>query len=165
MTLTGSAGAAVTLGSGGSLAAGTHTGNLAVTGGSGINTITVGSGNNTVIGGGGADVLNGRSGIDQFVFNTTSDSTVAAKDSINNFAHGADLVDTSAIAGITSVQGLISGATQVAPNSIAWIQSGADTIVYFSNTGVAENQAAADMAATLKSILASTLTGNDFIHA
>ena len=58
-TLTGSAAATVTLGSGGSLAAGTDTGNLTVTGGSGVNTITVGSGNNTITGGGGADVLTG----------------------------------------------------------------------------------------------------------
>ena len=165
LTVTGSAAATVTLGSGGSLAAGTDTGNLTVTGGSGVNTITVGSGNNTVTGGGGADVLTGGSGSDQFVFNATSDSTVAAKDSINNFVHGADFIDTSAIAGITAVQGLISGVTQIAPHSIAWIQSGADTIVYFNSSGVAENQAAADMAVTLKSITASVLAGSDFIHA
>ena len=109
-------------------------------------------------------MLTGGSGADRFVFNATSDSTVAAKDSINNFVHGADLIDTSAIAGITAVQGLISGATQIAPHSIAWIQSGADTIAYFNNTGVAENQAAADMAVTLKSFTASVLTGSDFIH-
>ena len=86
------------------------------------------------------------------------------KNSINNFIHDTDLIDTSAIGGITAVQGLISGATQIAAHSIAWIQSGADTIVYFNNTGAAENQAAADMAVTLKSITASVLTGSDFIH-
>jgi Ca2+-binding RTX toxin-like protein len=165
LTLTGSAAATVTLGNAGGLAAGTHTGNLSVTGGNGANTITVGSGNNTITGGGGADVLTGGSDIDQFVFNATSDSTVAAKDSINNFVHGTDLIDTLGITGITAVQGLISGATQVAPHSIAWIQSGADTIVYFNATGAAENQAAADMAVTLTSITASVLTGSDFIHA
>jgi Ca2+-binding RTX toxin-like protein len=164
LTLTGSASATVTLGSGGSLAAGSDTGNLTITGGSGVNTITVGSGNNTITGGGGADVLTGGAGTDRFVFNATSDSTVAAKDSINNFAHGSDVIDTSAIAGITTVQGLISGATQIAAHSIAWIQSGADTIVYANTTGAAENQAAADMATTLKSITANVLTGSDFIH-
>jgi hypothetical protein len=164
LTLTGSAAATVTLGTSGNLAAGADTGNLTVTGGSGANTITVGSGTNTITGGGGADVLTGGSGSDHFVFNATSDSTVAAKDSINNFTHGSDVIDTSAIAGITAVQGLISGATQIAPHSIAWIQSGADTIMYANNTGVAENQAAADMAVTLKSITASVLTGSDFIH-
>ena len=89
---------------------------------------------------------------------------MAAKDSINNFVHGSDLIDTSAIAGITAVQGLIAGATQIAAHSIAWIQNGADTIVYANSTGVAENQAAADMAVTLKSITASVLAGSDFIH-
>ena len=164
LTLAGSAAATVTLGTAGSLAAGADTGNLTVTGGSGVNTITVGSGNNTITGGGGADVLTGGSGVDRFVFNTTSNSTVAAKDSINNFVHGSDLFDTSAIAGITTIQGLITGTTQIAAHSIAWIQSGADTIVYANSTGAAENQAAADMAVTLKSILASALAGSDFIH-
>ena len=164
LTLTGSAAATVTLGTSGNLAASTDTGNLTVTGGSGANTITVGSGNNTITGGGGADVMTGGAGVDHFVFNATSDSTVATHDSINNFVHGSDIIDTSAIAGITAVQGLISGATQIAAHSIAWIQSGADTLVYANSTAIAENQAAADMEIILKSITASTLAGSDFIH-
>ena len=150
--------------SGGSPAAGSDTGNLTVTGGSGVNTITVGSGYNTITGGGGADVMTGGTGSDHFVFNATSNSTVAAKDSINNFVHGSDVIDTAAIAGITAIQGRITGGTQIAAHSIAWIQSVADIIVYANSTGVAENQATADMAVTLKSITASVLTGNDFIH-
>ncbi|MGA8001649.1 MAG: M10 family metallopeptidase C-terminal domain-containing protein, partial [Pseudolabrys sp.] len=164
LTLSGSAAATVTLGTGGNLAAGTDTGSLTVTGGSGANTITAGSGNNTITGGGGADVLTGGAGIDHFVFAAISDSTVASHDTINSFVHGTDVIDTSAILGITAVQGLIAGATQVAAHSIAWIQSGADTIVYANNTGVAEAQAAADMAITLTTITASTLAANDFIH-
>jgi Ca2+-binding RTX toxin-like protein len=164
LTLTGSAAAIVTLGSGGNLAGGADTGNLTVTGGSGTNSITTGSGHNTVTGGGGADLLFGGSGDDRFVFNATSDSTVAAHDSISNFAHGTDVIDTSAINSITTIQGLISGGTQVAAHSIAWIQSGADTIVYANSTGAAENQAAADMAVTLSLFTASTLAANDFIH-
>jgi len=164
LTLSGSAAATVTLGTGGNIAAGTDTGSLTVTGGSGANTITAGSGNNTITGGGGADVLTGGAGIDHFVFAAISDSTVASHDTINSFVHGTDVIDTSAILGITAVQGLIAGATQVAAHSIAWIQSGADTIVYANNTGVAEAQAAADMAITLTTITASTLAANDFIH-
>ena len=76
-----------------------------------------------------------------------------------------DMIDTSAIAGITTIQGLVSGSTQVAAHSIAWIQNGADTVVYFNNSAIAENQSSADMAVTLKSIAASVLTGTDFIHA
>ena len=109
-------------------------------------------------------MLTGGSGADHFVFNATSDSTVAAKDSINNFVHGCGLDRHVGNCRDYRDSGLISGATQIAPHSIAWIQNGADTIVYFNNTGVAENQAAADMAVTLKSITASVLAGSDFIH-
>ena len=74
LTLSGSAAAAtVTLGSNGSLVAGTYSGNLIVNGGTGANTITGGSGTNTIIGGGGADTLNGGSGADYFVFRNTSE--------------------------------------------------------------------------------------------
>ena len=155
LTLAGSAAATVTLGTAGSLAAGADTGNLTVTGGSGVNTIAVGSGNNTITGGGGADVLTGGSGVTSSSSIRRPTLTVAARDSINNFVHGSDLFDTSAIAGITTIQGLITGPTQIAAHSIASIQSGADTIVYANSTGAAENQAAADMGVTLKSILAS----------
>jgi Ca2+-binding RTX toxin-like protein len=165
LTLAGSGAATVTLGTNGSLTAGAYSGNLIVNGGSGANTITGGSGTNTIVGGGGADTLNGGSGADYFVFRNTSDSTLWAKDSINNFVHGADFIDTSIISGITAVQGLISGSGQIAAHSVAWIQSGADTLVYFNSSGVAENQSGADMAVVLKSITASVLTANDFIHA
>jgi hypothetical protein len=126
---------------------------------------TVGSGNNTIIGGSGADVLTGGSGADRFVFNATSDSIASAKDSINNFVHGVDIIDTSAISGVTAIQGLVSGTDQIAANSIAWVQNGADTLVYFNSSNVAENQSGTDMAIVLKSIAASVLTGTDFIHA
>jgi Ca2+-binding RTX toxin-like protein len=109
--------------------------------------------------------LIGGSGADYFVFRSTSDSTQSAKDSIYNFVHGADFIDTSIISGITAIQGLITGSGQVAAHSVAWVQSGADTLVYFNSSGVAENQSSADMAVVLKSITASVLTGNDFIHS
>jgi hypothetical protein len=102
--------------------------------------------------------------IDEPGSNLTSDSTVAAHDTIINFVHSSDVIDTSAITGITTIQGSISGGTQIAANSIAWIQSGADTIVYANSTSVAENQAAADMEIILKSVTASTLTASDFFH-
>ena len=84
----------MTLGSGGSLSAGTDTGNLTVTGGSGVNTSAVGSGNNTITGGGGADVLTGGSGADQFVFNGIAIQRWRPVDTINDFVHGSDLIDT-----------------------------------------------------------------------
>ena len=160
----GSAAATITLGSGGNLAAGTSTGNLTVTGGSGNNTITTGSGNDTIKGGTGADLLTGGAGSNHFVYAATSDSTVASHDTITDFVHGADIIDTSAITTITAVAGLISGATQVAPHSIAWIQSGSNTLVYANSSGAAENQASADMQIILNNVTASTLTSSDFFH-
>ena len=164
LTLSGSAAATVTLGTGGNLAGGTSTGNLTVTGGSANNTITTGSGNDTIKGGAGADLLTGGAGSDHFVYAVTSDSTVANHDTISDFVHSTDVIDTSAITTITAVAGLITGVTQVAPHSIAWIQSGANTIVYANSSGVAENQALADMEIVLTNVTASTLTSADFFH-
>ena len=93
-----------------------------------------------------------------------SDSTVASHDTISDFAIGVDIIDTSAISGVTAVQGLISGTTQVAANSIVWIQSGADTIVYINDSAVAENQGSADMEIVLTGVTASTLNSTDFFH-
>jgi Ca2+-binding RTX toxin-like protein len=164
LTLSGSAAVTVTLGSGGNLAAGTSTGSLTVTGGSANNTITTGSGNDTIKGGAGADLLTGGPGSDHFVYAATSESTVASHDTISDFVHGSDVIDTSAINTLTAVGGLITGATQVAPHSIVWIQSGSNTIVYANSSGVAENQASADMEIDLTNVTASTLTSSDFFH-
>ncbi|WP_424594658.1 beta strand repeat-containing protein [Bradyrhizobium sp.] len=164
LTLSGSAAATVTLGTGGNLAAGTDTGNLTVNGGSANNTITTGSGNDTIKGGAGADLLTGGAGSDKFVFTAASDSTVASHDSIADFVHGVDIIDTSAITGLTIVGGLITGSAQVPANGIVWIQSGSDTIVYANTSGVAENQGSADMEIVLTNVVASTLTSADFFH-
>ena len=69
----------------------------------------------------------------------------------------------SAIAGITAAQGLINGSTQVQAHSIVWIQSGANTIVYANNSGVAENQSSADMEIVLTGVTANTLQSFDFL--
>jgi hypothetical protein len=96
------------------------------------------------------------------VYAATSDSTVASHDTISDFVHGSDVIDTSAITAITAVAGLITGVTQVAPHSIVWIQSGSNTIVYANASGVAENQGSADMEIVLTNVTASTLTNSDF---
>jgi hypothetical protein len=106
----------------------------------------------------------GGAGAEQFVFIAISDSTVASHDTISDFVHGADIIDTAAISGVTTVQGLISGSIQVAAHSIAWIQSGANTIVYFNNSTVAQNQGSADMEVVLTSVTANSLTSQDFFH-
>ena len=80
-----------------------------------------------------------------------------------DFVHGSDVIDTSAINGITTIQGLISGSSQVAAHSIVWIQSGADTIVYANSTGTAEDQGSANMQIILANVTASALVGTDFL--
>ncbi|MCK1528422.1 hypothetical protein IVB15_12010, partial [Bradyrhizobium sp. 182] len=132
-------------------------------GDAGNNTLDGQAGNDVIQGRGGADTLIGGAGNDQFVFTAVSDSTIASHDTISDFVHGADLIDTSAIAGVTSVQGLLSGGAQVAAHSIAWIQSGANTIVYVNSSGVAQNQGSADMEIVLTSVTANTLTNQDFL--
>ena len=135
-----------------------------ILGNEGSNTLEGQGGNDTIRGGGGADTLIGGTGGDRFVFASVSDSTVASHDTISDFASGVDIIDTSAISGVTAVQGLISGTTQVAANSIVWIQSGADTIVYINNSAVAQNQGSADMEIVLTAVTASTLNASDFFH-
>ena len=135
-----------------------------ILGNGGSNTLEGQGGNDTIRGGGGADTLIGGTGGDRFVFASVSDSTVASHDTISDFASGVDIIDTSAISGVTAVQGLISGTTQVAANSIVWIQSGADTIVYINNSAVAQNQGSADMEIVLTAVTASTLNASDFFH-
>ncbi|SFN97295.1 type I secretion C-terminal target domain (VC_A0849 subclass), partial [Bradyrhizobium sp. Rc3b] len=129
----------------------------------GSNTLDGQAGNDVIQGRAGADTLIGGAGSDQFVFAAVSDSTVASHDTISDFAHGTDIIDTSAIAGVTSVQGLLSGSAQVAAHSIGWIQSGANTIVYVNNSTTAQNQGAADMEIVLTNVTANILTSQDFL--
>jgi len=98
------------------------------------------------------------------VSDTASDSTVAGHDTITDFVHGVDIIDTSAITGATTVGGLITGSAQVPANSIVWIQSGSNTIVYANSSGTAENQGAADMEIVLTNVVATTLASVDFFH-
>ena len=142
----------------------TLTGVNAVRGSSFADVILGDAGSNILDGRGGADTLFGGTGADHFVFAAVFDSTVASHDTIGDFLHGTDVIDTSAIAGITTVQGLISGSDQVAAHSIVWIQNGANTIVYANNSALAENQGSADMEIVLTGVTASTLTNLDFFH-
>jgi Ca2+-binding RTX toxin-like protein len=163
LTLTGSSAATVTLNAG-NLSAGTYSGNITVTGGATANTITVGSGDDTITGGGGADTLTGGAGSDTFKYNLTSDSTLVSPDTITDFTHNSDKIDVSAITGITAVQGLISGATQVLGNSIAWIVVGSNTVVLANATASSEVQGLADMEIILTGNSLG-LAGSDFMHA
>nr|WP_256467870.1 Ig-like domain-containing protein [Bradyrhizobium sp. 18] len=135
-----------------------------IIGNAGNNTLDGQAGNDFIRGGAGADTLIGGAGADQFVFAAVSESTVASHDTISDFVHGTDVIDISGITGATTVQGLIAGSTQVAAHSIAWIQSGADTIVYVNSSGAAQNQGSADMEVVLTAVTASSLANLDFFH-
>jgi serralysin len=74
-------------------------GNDSLVGGAGNDTLNGGDGNDTLIGGAGTDSLSGGAGLDQFIFQAISDSPVgpSLRDTINGFAHGADLISLSGI--------------------------------------------------------------------
>jgi Ca2+-binding RTX toxin-like protein len=135
-----------------------------ITGSAGANTLEGQGGNDTLQGMGGADSLFGGGGADRFIFSATSESSVVSSDTIGDFVHASDVIDVSAISGITSVQGLTSGTTQVAAHSILWVQSGANTIVYMNSSGGAQDQSSADMKIVLTGVTASTITSSDFFH-
>jgi Ca2+-binding RTX toxin-like protein len=139
-----------------------------LTGTSGNDTLAGGANNDTLTGGGGGDALAGGGGGDTFVFNATTDSQPGAGhfDTITDFTPTTashDTVDFSAITGITAAQGLITGSTQIAAHSVAWIQSGVDTIIYANSTDFAQAQGSADMAIHLASVTATQVASSDFI--
>ena len=79
-------------------------GNDTLDGGNGNDTLVGGLGNDVLMGGSGADTMTGGSGNDTFVFKALSDSTVAAPDTITDYAKG-DKLDLSAIDANTKVAG------------------------------------------------------------
>ena len=140
-----------------------------VVGSSGGDSLTGDGGNNKLTGGGGDDSLSGGLGNDTFVYNAESDSTISSHDSISGFTHGADIIDFTTIAGINAtpgaVQGLLaSAATNINAHSIAWIESGGNTLVYANTTASAEAQGSAQMEIVLLGTSLG-LTSADFHHA
>ena len=137
---------------------------LALTGNEFANSIYGGTGNDTLLGGVGNDTLTGGAGGDTFAYTASAQSTVGAFDRIVGFTHGLDLIDFTTIMGIASVQGLISGATQINANSIAWLVNGGNTEVLVNTTAASEVQAAAQM----KIVLTGSSLGldsGDFLHS
>jgi Ca2+-binding RTX toxin-like protein len=66
-------------------------------GSAGADTLFSGDGNDVLIGGGGADYLSGGEGRDRFVYESWTDSTATARDTISGFDYGIDKIDLSAI--------------------------------------------------------------------
>jgi Ca2+-binding RTX toxin-like protein len=110
-----------------------------LTGSSGANVLSGLDGNDTLKGGGGADTLTGGAGNDKFLFTAATDSTPSAPDIINDFVHGADNIDFSAIDANSKAKGDQAFAfagpnSSVVANSVTWVESGGNTIVQASTT-------------------------------
>ena len=138
-------------------------------GSSSNDTFTAASSGSTLVGGGGADSLTGGAGNDVFKYVAASDSTIAVHDTIAGFTHGADIIDFSAISGITAVDTADSGGlapATIAAHSIAYYNDGSgNTDVVVNTTGGAENPASAQMMMVLTGVNAGTLSSGDFHHA
>ena len=141
-------------------------GNDTIDGGAGDDIIYGQEGDDLITGGAGADTMNGGSGHDTFIYNATSESTIASHDTINGFVHAEDKIDFSNIGGIT-IDAVFAAAppAAVAANSIVFFQDGGNTTVFANASGVSETAATADMMLVLTGVNASTLTSADFHHA
>ena len=134
------------------------------------------SGSDVLQGGGGADALTGGGGADTFVLRATADSTSAAPDTLTDFQHGVDKIDFSTIAGLNAAngtvqfQGKLAGAGNLTLNahSVAFVETGGNTLVLANTTDAAETVTTADThAADMKIVLLGInlgLTGSDFGH-
>ena len=142
------------------------------------NDVLVGNGgNDQIAGGAGADRLTGGSGSVTFTYKAATDSTFAASDTITDFAHGADKIDFTNIAGINATngvaqfQGNITGTGPLTLNahSVAFVEVAGNTQVLVNTTGAAETVTASDThAADMKIDLVGVhlgLTATDFHHS
>ena len=107
-----------------------------LTGSAAVNVIDGGDGNDVIRGGGGGDDLTGGAGNDRFLLGAVSDSTPAGSDFIQDFIHGEDKLDFSAIDANTSGkakgdQAFLFGGEDlhVVANSVTWFESAGHTIV------------------------------------
>jgi VCBS repeat-containing protein len=121
-------------------------------------------GNDFLISNTGAQIMNGGAGDDTFVFRAIADSTPGAGnfDTLGDFVHNSDHLDLTAIAGATSVQGLVNSANTVDAHSISWFVDNAhnQTIVYVNTTGTV-NHVDMEIHVTGTNI---NLSGSDILH-
>ncbi len=121
-------------------------------------------GNDFLISNAGAQIMNGGAGDDTFVFRAITDSTPGAGnfDTLGDFVHNSDHLDLTAIAGATSVQGLVGSASTVDAHSISWFIDNAhnETILYVNTTATADH---VDMEIRLTGTNIN-LAGSDILH-
>ncbi len=92
---------------------------LTFVGGAGYDNLVGGAGNDVIIGGGGADSLTGGAGADTFKYVAAGDSTAQGYDIIQDFQHGVDAIDLTA----------------VAPTYISLVHSGGATYLFPATPG------------------------------
>jgi hypothetical protein len=148
VTLTGTHAATVLVG--GNLAAASDTGALTVTAtgttshsittGSGKDSITATHGGDTIEPGGAGTTIDvsGHSAADTFVYAATSDSpnNGGGRNTITGFIAGAggDLLDLHLLNPNLSIQGQLLPGNTVAADSIAWLYSGGNAMIYVNDT-------------------------------
>jgi VCBS repeat-containing protein len=133
-----------------------------LSGGAGDDILSGGPGADRLIGGAGADQLNGNNNADTFVYQATSDSTLAASDVISGFVSGTDRIDLSAIdavpGGADNAFAFGGSNANTVANSVTFSESGGNTIIHIDNTG--------DTVADMQIVLTGTglgLQASDFI--
>lgn len=139
--------------------------NDTITGNAAANALWGMAGNDVLVGGAGADALKGGAGADRFVYQAVSDSTAAARDSINDFSHAeGDRVDLSAIDadgnaanGNTAFSFLGGGAFTGAGHELRAVASGGVQLVQADLNG----DKVADMVIAVTSV--TTLVASDFV--
>ncbi len=105
----------------------------------GNDTIYGGSGNDILVGGKGADNLWGGSGNDTFRYGATTDSNATnGIDTIQDFHHGSDKIDVSAIDANTSSgadDAFVWGASTPTANGIWFTEASGVTTLHFDTNG------------------------------
>ncbi|WP_143099604.1 cadherin domain-containing protein, partial [Bradyrhizobium sp. cf659] len=149
-------------------------GNDALTGNGGSDALLGGPNADTIYGGGGADQLIGGDGKDNFLYKFAAESsnTTIGHDAIYNFTAGGSSQDTidftqlgAVGSDITTYQAPLSGAgVNLNAHSVAWIESGGNTIVYANTSNAAEDQGHADMMIVLAGTNLGLTASNFLLH-
>ncbi|MBI2257080.1 MAG: cadherin domain-containing protein [Proteobacteria bacterium] len=133
-----------------------------LSGGAGDDILVGGAGSDHLIGGAGADRLTGTNNGDFFVYQSTSDSTLAASDVITDFIHNSDKIDLSVIDAVSGggndAFAFGGNNANTVANSVTWSESNGNTIIHIDNTG--------DTVADMQIVLTGTslnLAAGDFI--
>ena len=82
-------------------------------------------------------------------------------DTVIDFAHAADKIDFTAIAGITGNATLVATPGTVAAHGVSYYQSGSDSVVIANASDTPDH---VDLEIHLANVTASSLSASDFLH-